>query len=79
MSRTDRHVIPINRLAPADLGPLIDAAAIVAKIGGRKPPTEKWVRLTVPGKIQLSYNVVRWYERQVDAWIAERAERSLAS
>lgn len=63
-------------LSPPDRGPLVDAAAIARKIGGQKPPSEKWVRIHVPGKIALSYNIVRWYERDVEDWIAERGEAS---
>lgn len=68
-------VIPIDRLGPRERGPLIDAAAIVAKIGGRKPPSEKWVRDTVPGKLMLGHTIVRWYEYEVDAWIATLARQ----
>lgn len=66
------NVIPITRRGPQEKGPLIDAAGIAARIGGRKPPTEKWVRMNVPGKIHLGYNIVRWYESDVDLWIASR-------
>ena len=72
------RVIPIDRTAPQNRGPLIDAAAICRKIGGQRPPSEKWVKANVPGKITLSYNVVRWYDWEVDAWIAERARQGAA-
>ena len=79
MSKHATQIIPINRLAPPDRGPLVDAAAIARMIGGVKPPSEKWVRMNVPGKIALSYNIVRWYQRDVADWIAERARQGMAS
>ena len=71
----------VHRLHPRgipapDAGPLLDAAAGAKKNGGVKPPSEAWVKRVVAGKIRLSYTIVRWYEADVDRWIAERARVS---
>jgi len=35
-----------------------------------------WCRRNVPGKVKLGHRTVRWYERDVMAWIAHRADSS---
>lgn len=52
---------------PPNRGALLTPEQVAARIGKVTP---KWVRDTVPNKVTLSHSVVRWYEFDVDRWIA---------
>ena len=59
---------------PAPRGRVMTAKSIVKEfytdpITGEELVSEKWVRVTVPGKHRPSYNVVYWYYDDVVAWI----------
>lgn len=59
--------------APPDRGRLLDAETVAhEKLGGAVSP--KWVRVHVPHKVTLGHSTVRWYERDVDAWLDSRRE-----
>lgn len=68
MKRATARVLELPQ-APADRGRLLDAAQVQALIGGTTPPSIVWIYAHVPGKRKLSHRCVRWYEREVNAWL----------
>lgn len=55
--------------APPNRGPLLDADAVRAMIGGAEPPSLDWVYAHVPNKVKISHRCVRWFEADVLAWL----------
>ena len=56
-------------VAVPDRGPLLTAEQVAALIGG---VSTAWVRRVVPFKLHLGQRTVRWYERDVRAWLESR-------
>lgn len=73
MKRAEARVLELPQ-PPVDRGPMIDAAAIQALIGGNHPPSEKWIYDNVPGKRKLSHRCVRWFRNDVLAWLGGLGE-----
>jgi predicted DNA-binding transcriptional regulator AlpA len=69
--RASARALEIVPPAPVHRGRLIDAETVRAKIGGAKPPSLDWIRANVPGKRKYSHRCVRWYEDEVNAWLAK--------
>jgi predicted DNA-binding transcriptional regulator AlpA len=71
-SRIDMHTLefPSGQSAPSpappDRGALLTPAQVASIVGG---VSEAWVRRTVPHKLALGHSTVRWYERDVRAWL----------
>ncbi len=56
---------------PPDRGRLLTAAQVAAELfGGTVSPA--WVRRHVPHKVMLGHSTVRWFERDVRAWLEGR-------
>jgi hypothetical protein len=62
--------------APPDLGKLLTAAQVIARyfptVGGERPVSTRWVHEHVFPRVDLARGVVRYYERDVEAWIDSR-------
>ncbi len=70
MSKPRLHAGPP---APPDRGRLMDAETIAReKLAGAV--SAKWVRTNAPHKVKLGHSTVRWYERDVDAWLESLRE-----
>jgi predicted DNA-binding transcriptional regulator AlpA len=75
---TTRRVAPLPfppPSAPIDRGPLLTPEQVAARIGG---VSGAWVRKKVPGKITLGQKTKRWYQEDVDRFIADKAAESAA-
>ena len=62
---------PVPTAPPPDRGRLLSPADVVQLIGG---VSTAWVRRHVPHKLALGHSTVRWYERDVRAWLEERRQ-----
>lgn len=58
---------PVRGLPP-DRGRLLTAEEVAARLGGAVTP--RWVRTHVRPRIELHQKALRWYETDVDAWLA---------
>ena len=57
---------------PPDYGRLMNAEEVAAELFDGQV-TSRWVKTNVrAGRVQLGYSTVRWFEKPVRAWIAER-------
>jgi hypothetical protein len=59
-----------------DLGKLLTAAQVIARyfptVAGERPVSTRWVHENVFPRVDLARGVVRYYERDVEAWIDSR-------
>jgi len=59
--------------APKDRGAILtdfDVARLLKLDNPESTATRRWVRENVPHKKRVSYQIVRWFERDVMEWLA---------
>ena len=57
---------------PPDHGRLMNAEEVAAELFDGQV-TYRWVKTNIhAGRVRLGYSTVRWFEKPVRAWIAER-------
>lgn len=55
---------------PPEQGRLLTADEVAERLGGAVTP--RWVRAHVRPRVELHQKAVRWWEADVDAWLAAR-------
>jgi predicted DNA-binding transcriptional regulator AlpA len=71
---TDRslRLVAAPLVPPPDRGRLLTAPEVAQRLGR----TPDWVKRCVPHKVRLGRRTVRWYERDVEAWLEQQREAS---